>query len=149
MDDIQRSKLNEMIQENNVQDNTLSIREKKHSAPIKEDLKKILLLIQQIGYGDYNLLDQACLPHCQFLIVNYEYIYKKLLKNQINLNILSQFIICLESIENGIKSQHEASYEIGMLLKQMYIDPKIYEEPNKREGNKISWKDYKMKNELI
>jgi len=145
MDDIQRSKLNEMIQENNVQDNTMSIREKKHSTPIKEDLKKILLIIQQIGYGDYNLLDQACSPHCQFLIVNYEYIYKKLLKNQINLNILSQFINCLESIENGVKSQHEASYEIGMLLKQMYIDPKIYEEPNKREGHKISWKEYKNK----
>ena len=50
MDDIQRSKLNEMIQENNVPDNTMSIQEKKHSIPIKKDLQKILLLIQQIGY---------------------------------------------------------------------------------------------------
>jgi hypothetical protein len=145
MDDIQRSKLNEMIQENNVPDNTMTIQEKKHSIPIKEDLKKILLLIQQIGYGDYNLLDKACSPHCQFLISNYDYIYKKLLKNQIDLTILNKFILCLESIENGVKTQHEASYEIGILLKQMYIDPKIYEETTKREGKNISWKDYKNK----
>ena len=68
-----------------------------------------------------------------------------MLKNQIDLRVLNQFILCLESIENGVKTQHEASYEIGMLLKQMYIDPKICEESTKREGKNISWKDYKNK----
>ena len=69
------------------------------------------------------------------------------------------FLDELESIENGEKNQHEASFEIGKLLKKMYIDPRISEdnkekkqEPksdsNKREkktdpSKTMSWADYK------
>ena len=84
--------LNKLIQENNVQDNTNNIRESKHSKLIWDDVQKILLLVQQIGYGDYNLLNQACLPHCTFLNTNYNAIYSKLLKNQIELPILYKFL---------------------------------------------------------
>ena len=67
------------------------------------------------------------------------------------------FLDELESIEKGEKNQHEASFEIGKLLKRMYIDPHIGEEKeedkektmnNKREKVKdqsksMSWSDYK------
>jgi hypothetical protein len=68
-----------------------------------------------------------------------------MLKGQIDFGILDKFLDCLESIENGSKDQHEASYEIGTLLKSMYIDPKIYEEPDRRNGIDIDWNEYKNK----
>ena len=146
MDDTQRLKLHELIRENDVKDNTENIRHLKHSELIRADVKKIQLLIGQIGYGDFKLLDQACLPHCNFLFTNYTDIYNKLLKGRIDHIMLNKLIDCLKSIEDGKQTQHEASYEIGMILKKMYIDPKIYEEPKMRESKPISWLEYKKQN---
>jgi hypothetical protein len=144
MNETERLKLHELIRENDVQDNTENIRRLKHSQLILDDVKKIQLLIGQIGLGDFKLLDQACLPHCNFLFTNYTHIYNRLLKGQIDYTILHRFLNCLKSIEDGKKTQHEASYEIGMLLKQLYIDPKIQDqEAIKRESKKISWLEYK------
>ena len=147
MDDTQRLKLHELIRENDVQDNTDNIRRLKHSELIKEDVKKIQILIGSIGYGDFKLLDQACLPHCNFLFTNYTHIYNRLLKNQIDYTILYRFLDCLKGVEDGKQTQHEASYEIGLLLKKLYIDPKIQdqEEAKKRESKPISWLEYKNK----
>ena len=148
MDDTQRLKLHELIRENDVKDNTENIRHLKHSELIRADVKKIQLLIGQIGYGDFKLLDQACLPHCNFLFTNYTHIYNRLLKNQIDYAILYRFLDCLKSVEYGKQTQHEASYEIGLLLKKLYIDPKIQdqEETKRRESKQISWLEYKNKN---
>ena len=144
MNETERLKLHELIRENDVQDNTENIRRLKHSQLILDDVKKIQLLIGQIGLGDFKLLDQACLPHCNFLFTNYTHIYNRLLKGQIDYTILHRFLNCLKSIEDGKKTQHEASYEIGMLLKQLYIDPKIQDQDAiKRESKKISWLEYK------
>jgi len=146
MNETDRLKLHELIRENDVQDNTENIRRLKHSQLILNDVKKIQLLIGQIGLGDFKLLDQACLPHCNFLFTNYTHIYNRLLKGQIDYNILHRFLNCLKSIEDGKKTQHEASYEIGMLLKQLYIDPKIQDQETiKRESKTISWLEYKNK----
>ena len=59
------------------------------------------------------------------MINNYNDIYTKLLENKINYNILYKFLNELEKIENGELNQHEASYNIGKLLKEIYIDPEI------------------------
>ena len=67
----------------------------------------------------------------------------KLLKGEIDYSILYKVIDCLKTIEDGKQTQHEASYQMGHLFKQMYIDPKIQEEIKMREGNKISWDEYK------
>ena len=143
MDDTQRVKLHELISQNDVQDNTERIKKLKHSELIRADVNKIQILISSIGLGDFKLLDQACLPHCNFLFTNYTDIYNKLLKGSIDHIMLNKLIDCLKSIEDGKQTQHEASYEIGMILKQMYIDPKIYEEPKMRDAKNISWQEYK------
>ena len=54
----------------------------------------------------------------------------------------------LERIEKGKQNQHEASYRIGMLLKEMYVDKKIDMEKEKKTKNlkikkNISYEDYK------
>jgi hypothetical protein len=142
MDDNQRLKLQDLIKENNVQDNTDNIRNLRHSKLIRDDVDKIQILLNKLNIDDFKVLDNACLPHCSFLFTNYTNIYNKLLKKQIDLSILNKFLNCLKSIEDGLQSQHEASYEIGTLLKALYIDTKIYDEPKMREGGKLTWEEY-------
>ena len=143
MNSDQRLKLNELIKEGNVQDNTSNIQRIKHSKKILNDVNKVKLIMTQSESLEYDLLDKACSPHCTFIIENYKNIYTRLLKGQIDFIILYKFLDCLQSIEDGTRDQHEASYEIGILLKSLYIDPKIYQETDKRNGVKIDWNEYK------
>jgi hypothetical protein len=57
-----------------------------------------------------------------FFIQNYTDIYNKVLKNEINLDILNKFLDTLELIENGEVDQHEASVKVGTYLKELYVD---------------------------
>ena len=80
-----------------------------------------------------------------FLFKNYTLIYNKLLKNDLDIKILYTFLDVLETIENGTRDQHEASYEIGLLLKKIYIDKKIDDTSANQfivPTNNISWKQY-------
>lgn len=146
MNDDARLKLHEMITENNVQDNTDKIKQLKHSKLIREDVDKILSIMLKLKTDDYKTLDNACIQECNFLFIHYTNIYNKLLKNQIDIEILYKFLDCLKSIEDGTKNQHEGSYEIGLLLKSIYIDPKIYVEPKTRECKNITWSEFNKLN---
>ena len=146
MNDDARLKLHEMITENNVQDNTDKIKKLKHSDLIRKDVEILLSIMLKLKTDDYKTLDAACIQECNFLFIHYTNIYNKLLKNQIDIEILYKFLDCLKSIEDGTKNQHEGSYEIGLLLKSIYIDPKIYVEPVTRECTNISWNEYAQLN---
>jgi|TARA_B110000259_G_C13670886_1_gene264276 hypothetical protein len=76
--------------------------------------------------------------------MNYTLIYNKLLKNDLDIKILYKFLDVLETIENGTSDQHEASYEIGLLLKKIYVDKKLEDAPNNfvSPTKNISWKKY-------
>jgi len=87
-----------------------------------------------------------------FLFKNYTIIYNKLLKNDLDIKILYQFLDVLESVENGENDQHEASYTIGMLLKKIYVDKKLEEiTPSRKLSSEtnISWKEYYANKKLI
>ena len=62
-------------------------------------------------------------------------IYNKLLKDEVDIKILYTFLDELAKIENGTQNQHEASYNIGMLLKSLYVDKKIGIESKKPKTN--------------
>ena len=143
MNSDERLKLHELIKENNVHDNTSNIRKLKHSKQLKKDVLTIKTILSRADSLEYSFLHQSCEPHCSFMIEHYKNIYQRILKGQVDFNILDSFLDCLESVENGEKDQHEASYEIGMLLKKLYIDPKIYELPERRGGIDIDWNEYK------
>ena len=86
------------------------------------------------------------------------------LKDEIDLNILFQLIHILKQIEDGNLDQHTGSYEVGKLLKSIYIDSAIKKADNLNKshdhshgnGNKehskppiikkISWSEFKSKN---
>ena len=123
MNEDEKQILNEMIHKNNTIDNTKTIREKKISRVLRKEIAFIKNIKSQ--HLDRKRIDIETQKNCTTLINNYNDIYTKLLENKINYNILYKFLNELEKIENGELNQHEASYNIGKLLKEIYIDPEI------------------------
>ena len=152
MNNIEKLQLNKLINENNVKDQTENIRKLKHSQLIKEDVQCMIKLSKKnIPYTE---LDKICIQKCKFLFIHYPNIYTKLLKNEIDISILFVFIDTLKQIEDNKLSQHEASFKIGKLLKQIYIDSAL-KHSNKLNSNnkpiakltpkKIKWSDFNKK----
>jgi len=140
----QRLQLNDLIRANNSVDNTSLIRELKHSALIWEDVKKIIILKKG---KEWNEVETECIQQANFLYTNYTMIFNRLLRDRLDVSILYSFLEVLKEIETGILDQHEASFKIGTLLKQMYVDPKLEElkEPTYVQGHTISWQEFKKK----
>lgn len=157
MDDTQRLQLKQMIDANDVQDNTDKIRELKHSQKLIEDIR----MLQQLKYkhkGDLEKVHEEGVNDCNFLFTNYSDIYNKVKNDEIDLKMLNQFLNVLQQVENGEMDQHEGSYHIGTLLKEIYIDSALKkgEKLDKQYGNNtvapaqpvnnISWKQFKQQN---
>ena len=159
MNDSERLQLQKMIQENDTQNNTQDIRKLKHSKKILADVDMLLKLKQDnklLAKSNPDSFDSMCTNKCSFLFNNYTDIYNKVLKDEINLQILERLLNVLYSIEEGDVDQHEGSFEVGKLLKNIYIDSalkkadKINEQYEKKEEEKpikpISWREFKNKN---
>jgi len=138
----QRLQLNELIRANNSVDNTPLIRELKHSSKIWDDVKTMVLLKQD---KEWKEVESKCMAEANFLYTNYTMIFNRLLRDRLDVPILYSFLNVLKDIEDGKLDQHEASFQIGTLLKQMYIDPKLEEvkEPIHIKGQSISWQEFK------
>lgn len=143
MNDDDKLLLQKMIRENNTENNTNKIRELKHSSKIRKDISIIQNMKRKIRSKDFKKLDKECSSKCQFLFVNYPNIYNKMLKDEIDIKILYSFLDVLEKIENGEKDQHEASYEIGMLLKSIYVDKRLNSSGNVKTEKRTESKDNK------
>lgn len=164
MNDEERLNLKKMINANDVVDQTDKIRNTKHSDLIKEDVKNLMFIknkYQRLAKSNPNEFDKMCLSKCKFLFNNYTDIYNKIKNDELDLNILEKFLIVLKQIEDGNIDQHEGSYKVGQLLKNLYIDSalkhadKVDASENKKKNKKdkeksaakpreISWKDYKL-----
>ena len=142
MDSQQRLKLHELIKQNNTVNNTDLIRELKHSHKIRKDVQRMEAL--KTLCPNYEILEKECITHCYFLYESYTHIFMRLIKNRVDIDILYTFLDRLKDIEDGKLDQHEASFDIGTLLKKMYIDPRIDEtKPQYIPSNNISWQEYK------
>jgi hypothetical protein len=108
-----------------------------------EDVKKVLLW----KHGkEWKEVESDCIREASFLYKNYTTLFNRLLRDRLDIQILFTFLGVLKEIEDGKLDQHEASYKIGMLLKQMYIDPILEElkEPVHLQGKSISWQQFKQ-----
>ena len=156
MDDSQRIQLSKLINEYDVEDTTTQIRKLKHSKQIMENvigIQKLKNTYARIIKDDFNYFEEIAISRFNFLYTHYPEIFQRLIKDEVDINILSKLIMLLSYIEKGKLDQHEASYQVGLLLKNMYIDPALQErdakeaEDNKNKyrnpEHKISWKDYK------
>ena len=156
MDDKARLQLQNMIKTNNVEDQTGLIRDLKHSVILKENIARVLELKKLYG-SDQEKLNMECMHECSFLFNYYTDIYNKIRKDEIDLKILYRFLDVLKDIEEGTVDQHEGSFIIGTLLKELYVDSalKKADKLNKEhetgiaepvaEPIQISWAQYKMK----
>ena len=155
MDERQRLQLQNMIKSNNTTDYTESIRELKHSQYIRNDVDALILLKAKYRDNPEELHNVAA-QECYFLFTFYTDIYNKLRKDEISLSILFKLIDALKSIEDCQYDQHEASFRVGTILKELYIDSalKKAEKLNKdddknnkevetKEPININWKQFK------
>ena len=153
MDDNQRLHLSRMIKENNVLDQTPLIRQLKHSQIMRDNVNTLLDLKVEYEGDELNL---KAAEQCSFLFTYYTDIYNKIKKDEINLEILFQLIDKLKDIEEEKVDQHEASFEVGTILKKIYVDSalkraekldeKYGKVEEKKEVENISWKQFKKNN---
>ena len=155
MDDKLRNKLNKMKDEFKSEDTTDDIRKKRNSAKITKDVQTMLMLkqkytrLEKSNPGQFKIMAKK---NCAFLFQNFINIFNRLLKNELDLNILDQMIQILEKIENNEIDQHDGSFMVGDLLKKMYVDSALKKEQKRKKkkvkkkpvkNKNISWKDYK------
>ena len=159
MDSNERIHLQKMINENNVEDCTAEIRAKKHSDKINEDVGRLLTLkkkYSRLAESNPDQFDRMCVSQCNFIFTNYTDIYNKIKKDELNLAILSKLLNVLKLIEDEKLDQHTGAFEVGKILKEMYIDSALTraERIDKKTGKKmeplkpnktknISWKEFK------
>jgi hypothetical protein len=125
MNEEERLNLRKMIAANNAEDNTSTIRKLKHSELIRSDVALMLKLkheYSRLAKSNTAQFDAICVSRCSFLFNNYTDIFNKLKKDEIDLGILTKLVNVLKLIEDGRIDQHEGSFEVGKLLKQIYID---------------------------
>jgi hypothetical protein len=162
MNSNEKLQLQKMISENNVEDQTELIRCLKHSSILRDEVNKLMVIKQKYANAssestnveqDINLDGMV---ECNFLFTYYTDIYNKVRKDEIDHVLLFQLLDILQKIEDNVLDQHEASYEVGTILKKIYIDSALKkaekldakyasekpEEPIKEVVN-IDWKTYK------
>ncbi len=160
MDPTKRLQLNKMLQETNAVDNTAAIRERRHSAHIRRDIGIIMELLNQEPSLSEEEVDAIASQKCGFLFANYTDIYNRLRKRQIDPELLIKFIDALQDVEEGREDQHSASYAVGKILKELYVDSALRrqkdidakassEESSVRPDSPLalSWKKYKLMQE--
>lgn len=154
MDEKQRLQLQNMIKTNDVSDQTELIRNLKHSQLLRTEINN-MIMIRSKHKGDDEKIYQECAEECNFLFTYYTDIFNKVRKNEIDIGILNKFLDVLKRIEDGELDQHEGSFLVGTLLKELYVDSALkkaekldeqYEkdrvEPKHAEVN-ITWKQFK------
>ncbi len=155
----ERLNLKKLIDNNsdNYVDNTEQIRKLKHSLKIRDDIREMEIYKaknQKLKNKDYSSFEGRLQEKCNFLFTNYTDIFNKLLKDEIDLDIMQKLLYVLNLIEEEKVDQNEGSVMVGKLLKELYIDSALRRGDNldkehaqeiapKEEGKKINWKEFK------
>jgi hypothetical protein len=153
MDDKQRLQLQNMIKTNNVEDQTDLIRNLKHSQILRNEINN-MIMIKAKYRGDDQKIAEECMNESNFLFTYYTDIFNKVKKDEIDINLLYKFLDILKKIEEGQLDQHEGSFFVGSILKELYVDSALKKadklneneepkpEPIKPQQN-VSWKQFK------
>jgi len=156
MNDSQRLQLQNMIKANNVEDQTELIRNLKHSQILRNEVNN-MILIKAKYRGDEEKIQVECVNECNFLFNYYTDIYNRLKKDELNVELFFKMLDVLKSIEEEELDQHEGSFKVGTILKEIYIDSCL-KKAEKLEQNaektpepksadvQISWKQFKQFN---
>jgi len=152
----ERLNLKKMINESECGDNTDNIRRLKHSVLMRDDVRKLDTLKNTHGDMKANNNDDfvlLCQNECKFLYSNYTDIFNKLVKDELDLTIMTKLLTVLKLIEDSKVDQHEGSVMVGKVLKELYVDSatkrldnldKEHDKEPMSEGKAISWKQFKQ-----
>lgn len=156
MDNNDRINLQKILKQNDVEETTDMIRFLRHSDMIREDvikMEKLKMKYSRLRETNKEQFDTICINQCNFMFTNYTMIYNKLKKGYLDVRILFSFLDTLKKIEDGKLDQHEGSYEVGKLLKKLYVDSALRESEQLENGRKtkkklkpekkISWNQFK------
>lgn len=159
IDDETRLKFNELLKESDASDNTEKIRKLKHSSKIKEQVSIMMDIKRRYSRLDKKTVDKMIDTQCNWLFTHYFNLFNKLRKDELDIQILGQFVNALKAVEDGDMDQHEASVRVGQILKKLYIDSalkKDKKEEARRERQrkkkpvnrkaKLTWAQYKKLN---
>lgn len=153
----EKAKLSQLVGELGSEDNTQNIRQERNSMKIRDDILRIVALRKEnaaLIENDPQQFIDLCQVQCSFLHTNYTNIFNKAVKDELDLSIMTKFLIVLKMIEDGQVDQHEGSVMVGKILKELYLDSAVraadkldqkYEadKPQPVESKPISWKEYK------
>jgi hypothetical protein len=152
--------LKRLIDESQCENNTENIRKLKHSVLIRNDIRKMNELkktnaaLYNSNLEEFTAVSQQ---ECAFLFNNYTDIFNKLLKDELDLRIMTKILMILKMIEDEQVDQHEGSVLVGKFLKELYIDSAIkradnidkeheHERAQINNGKELSWKKFKQMN---
>ena len=154
--------LKKLIAKSDFEDNTSNIRNLKHSKLIKNDIEKMLKMKAKhvrLVRNDFDRFTKLCMSQCDFLFKHYTDIFNRILKDELDLNIMGSVLDILRKIEDGEVNQMDGSVEVGELLKKLYVDsalkradninaehPENNEDHVFQDSKTISWRDYKTMN---
>jgi len=151
----ERLNLEKMLNDKDVEQTTAKIRTLRHSQKIKEDVQVLIDLKRKYSRVSKETLNNMAVKRCNFLFKYYTNIFNRVFEDHLDLNMLGSFVEVLRRIEDGEIDQHQGSYEIGKLLKRMYIDSALRKDTTKdkkqvafkKPKNKISWAQFKQMQE--
>jgi len=152
----ERINLKKLINSSDCEDNTEYIKKIKHSSLIAQDIHLMKRLKEEhSSLKDKNLEEylEIFRIKCIFLYKNYTDIFNRILKDELDLNIMSKLLFVLKMIEDGKVDQHEGSVHVGKILKELYVDSALKQSSNLElknpkiepdSGKKVSWKEFKQ-----
>jgi hypothetical protein len=143
-----------------IDDNTDQIRCLKHSVRILDDIRTFAHLKQdhtELRDSHPEQFNDMARTACAFLQEHYLDIFQRMLRNEIDYNILFRVLAVLRRIEDGHVDQQEGSVEVGKILKELYVDSALRrgqnldekyaaDKPVVHDGKTgVSWRDYKSR----
>jgi hypothetical protein len=163
--------LKRLLDDNEYQDNTDYIRSIKHSGKIESDIcqfgylknlffgslpEDLTVFSVEESKAKHTAFEDMVKLNCSFLYTVYPDIYKKMMKDELDLTIMIRLVEILKQIEDNKVNQHDASVRFGKILKELFIDSAMKrgenldeehkndpENKKREEGTKLSWKEYK------
>jgi len=156
---VQGLNMKALMESDDYVNNTDRIRELKHSESILADIGKVCEIkklhphMRMIEEEKFNHLCQTSAP---FLFNNYTDIFNKVVKDELNMEMMVKFIFILKQIEEGVLDQYDASVKVGTILREMYVDSAMRRGDNLDKENadkapifvepvKTTWKEFKEK----
>ena len=156
---IQNLNMKSLMNSEDYVNNTERIRELKHSELILEDIGKLCRIkkdhfhMKMVEEDKFNHLCETSAP---FLFSNYTDLFRKVMKDELDMKMMVNFVGILKQIEEGQLDQYDASVKVGTILREIYVDSAMRrgdnldkehatEAPTFVEPASISWKEYKQK----